>query len=138
MFYFTSNESKICESLTFLNKLQEKTFSRYSFFFFRCTCIYQMQNNMYYYYQIFYYNIIQINFLIYHIILHFIYNVKEYYITVIKNIIIINPTFTFFLTPIKLRISNLVPVNHLNVLLNRLLTFWPIYSDALQKVNCKL
>ncbi len=67
-----------------------------------------------------------------------IYNVKEYYITVIKNIIIINPTFTFFLTPIKLRISNLVPVNHLNVLLNRLLTFWPIYSDALQKVNCKL
>ncbi len=38
MFYFTCNESKINESFTFWNKLQEKTFSRHSNLL-RCTCI---------------------------------------------------------------------------------------------------
>ncbi len=39
MFYFTCNESKIYESFTFWNKLQEKiTFSRHSNLL-RCTCI---------------------------------------------------------------------------------------------------
>ncbi len=40
MFYFTCNESKIYESFTFWNKLQEKiTFSRHSNLL-RCTCMY--------------------------------------------------------------------------------------------------
>ncbi len=42
MFYFTCNESKICECFTFWNKLQEKNNFFMIFYFFRCTCIYSL------------------------------------------------------------------------------------------------
>ncbi len=40
MFYFTCNESKIYESFTFLNKLQETFLRYYIYICFRCICIY--------------------------------------------------------------------------------------------------
>ncbi len=48
MFYFTCNESRIHESLTFLNKLQKQYDIFHDIYFLRCACIYTefMQQRM--------------------------------------------------------------------------------------------